>query len=207
VKAYLRSGAMIDLGSDDCEGKGKAIEIEDLEPGTPQNARAAAVGGPGLSPAAAERRGLADVIDLPGSKVVVTRDDQPVSIRATGGKVVIRVRDTAGGPETVYGPIAGGAVVGTGPTGAAVTAGGKPIAPAAADTTPPRTSVSLKRLRGGRVLVTLRAADARISVQRKRGGRWTPYVRPFVVRRSALKSLRFRAFDALGNAERVRAVR
>ena len=73
--------------------------------------------------------------------------------------------------------------------------------------------MKIKRLRGGRVRITLRARDrggsgvARIVYRVGKKGKLKRYRRPFTLPKRKLKQLRVGAIDRAGNRERLRVVR
>ncbi len=160
---------------------------------------------------------LALTIDAPGAQVDVSSfaadgSEGPVSslgtVGPTGGQLTVGGGTTpaltgtapAPGPTTPAGGGDNGGAVPTAGGGAAPT-----VRPTAArDTTRPRTTIKVKRLRGGRVRVTLTAKDAggvkRIRYRIGRAAAKT-YQRPFTVTRAQLKRLTAFAEDRAGNVE------
>ncbi len=204
----------------ECPSEGTTVEIVDLDiPGSGAKAKAPAMrafassGGDGPLPLEkAEAAGLVDVLRFPGRTYVTAAGRAPAAFSLDGRRYAVITSELDGTRkrhERRYGPFTGPVQVAAGAT-AAVTRGGKPVAPARADDGPPVTRAKLKRLRGGRVRVTLRARDASSQVARtlyRTGGRARRYRRPFTVTVRDLSRLRFGSVDVWGNVEKERRAR
>jgi len=93
------------------------------------------------------------------------------------------------------------------------TGGPGPIVRPPADRIAPRTTIKVKRLKGGRVRITLRATDrggsrvARITYRVGKKGKLQRYRKPFTLRARRLEDLRFGAVDRAGNREKLKSAR
>jgi pimeloyl-ACP methyl ester carboxylesterase len=166
-------------------------------------------GGRSYSLDEAERAKLVQVVTYGGATTIVAMAGADVRVQLPAGATA-KVRDLtekgASRPRA-YGPFAGGGgAVALGGSGA-VTADGKAVKPAKADTRAPRTAARVKRLPGGKVRLTLKARDASSKVAATYvtvGAKRTAYRKPLVMPAKRLAKLRYGSVDVWGNAEAAR---
>ena len=156
----------------------------------------------------AEQAKLVQVVRLGGQSTIVAMAGSGVQVRLPAGATA-RIRDLdekgASKPRT-YGPFpASGGAVALGGSGA-VSAGGKALKPVKADTRAPKTTARVKRLRGGKLRLTLKARDGSkiVATYVTAGGKRTTYRKPLVVTAKRLAKLRYGSVDLWGNAEAAR---
>ena len=165
-------------------------------------------GGRTYSLAEAERAKLVQVVTYGGATTIVAMAGADIRVQLPAGTTA-KVRDLtekgAGKPRS-YGPFGGtGGAVALGGSGA-VTAGGKAVKPAKADTRAPKTTARVKRLAGGKVRLALKARDASkvAATYVTAGGKRTAYRKPLVLPAKRLAKLRYGSVDVWGNAEAAR---
>jgi hypothetical protein len=153
-------------------------------------------GGRSLSLQQAENAGLVQVVSVGPTTKIVARNGSDVRVELpTGGTATVRtVTDKGAGPVRRF---AGAMSVALGGSGA-VTRNGKPLKPAAKDTTPPRTTAKLRR---GKLILSARdAAATYVTV----AGKARRYTKPLKLTRKQLAKATFWSVDRWGNAERPR---
>jgi pimeloyl-ACP methyl ester carboxylesterase len=221
---FVIEGRKIPKRITECPAVGTTLEIVGLSiPGSGgKPARASAAKAPRIRVRAsaagdaktleeAQAAGLVDVIRFRGRTFVTTAGSAPVSFALDGGRYSVIASELDGSRRSNtrrYGPFTGRVDVAAGET-VAISRAGREVRPAKADAQAPVTHARVKRLRGGRARVTLRARDAsKIARTLVRTGRRTrAYRRPLTVSRSDLRRLRFGSVDVWGNAEKERRVR
>lgn len=162
---------------------------------------------------AAENAGLVQTFAMGGETTIVASDTTPVQVEVEGGSYSLSTRDlhdTQAGPRRAYQGLSGKVVVSAAGT-PAVKRGGRALKPASkADRTPPRTTAKVRKLRGGKVRVTLRARDGASKVAAtllEVGGKKRTYLEAVTLTRKQAARARFGSVDAAGNAETSRKLR
>jgi pimeloyl-ACP methyl ester carboxylesterase len=153
----------------------------------------------------AEQAKLVQVLRYGAATTIVATAGADVRLSLPAGTTA-KVRDLtqkgASKPRS-FGPFgARGAAVAIGGSGA-VTAGGKTLKPAKADTRAPRTTARVERLAGGKRRLTLKARDASkvVATYVTIAGKRSTYRKPLVVTAKRLAKLRYGSVDLWGNAE------
>lgn len=166
--------------------------------------------GAALSPAEAERRGLIEIVDVPGARIIATNADVPVTLTVAAAGMPLRVTPLTGdgtrGRPAFYPATPGTLTVSAGAT-TSVSARGKVLKPLRTrDRTPPRTRMIVSR-RGAKHVVRLRATDASgvaATLARIGKARERRVTGPLTLSPARLKLLRARSIDVHGNIERAR---